>query len=68
MGDRAFNGADHVGDADFFSRLGQPVAAFGSASGPDDAGVFQVEQDVLEKLKRNVLRIGKPFTLYAARF
>ena len=45
------------------ARLGQPVTALGAAAGADDAVVLQLEQDVLEELQRNVLRLGQPLAL-----
>ena len=45
---------------------GQPVAALGAAAGADEAGVLELEQDVLEELQRDVLRLGEPLALDGA--
>ena len=63
MSYRALDGADYVCDRDLVGGLGEPVAALGAATSADDAVVLQLEQDVLEELQRNVLRLGKPLPL-----
>ena len=42
---------------------GQPVAAAGAAAGPDQARVLELEQDVLEELQRDLLRLGQALAL-----
>ena len=42
---------------------GEPVAAARAALGPDQAGVLQLEQDVLEELQRDPLRLGQLLAL-----
>ena len=44
-------------------RLGEPVAAAGAAAGADEAGVLELEQDVLEELERDVLGLGELLAL-----
>ena len=56
--DRALDGADHVCQRDLGRVLCQPVAAFGAALALYEAGVLQVEQDVLEELQRDLLGRG----------
>ena len=63
VGDRPLDRADEVGDRHLVGRTGQPVAALGAAAGADDAGVLELEQDVLEELQRDVLRLGEPLAL-----
>ena len=55
--------ADHVRERDLLGRLGEPVAAAGAASRPHQPGVLQLEQDVLEELERDVLRLGELLAL-----
>ena len=52
-----------LGERDLLGRLGEPVAAAGAAPGPHQAGVLQLEQDVLEELERDVLRLGELLAL-----
>jgi hypothetical protein len=63
VGDRALDRADDVGDRHLVGGTGEPVAALGAAAGTDDAGVLELEQDVLEELQRNVLGLGEPLAL-----
>ena len=57
--DRALDGADHVGQRDLGRGLRQPVAAVGAPLALHEAGVLQVEQDVLEELQRDLLRLAR---------
>ena len=41
----------------------EPVAAARAALGPDQAGVLELEQDVLQELQRDVLRFGQLLAL-----
>ena len=41
----------------------EPVAAPGAALGPHQAGVLELEQDVLEELQRDLLRLGELLAL-----
>jgi hypothetical protein len=63
VGDRALDGANHVGDGDVVGGARKPVAALGAPPGAHDAGVLQLEQDVLEELERDVLRLGETLAL-----
>ena len=58
--ERAVDRADHVGDGDLVGRLGERVAALGPTVAGDDPGAPQLEQDVLEELLRDPLRVGQP--------
>src|SRR5215211_1914422 len=53
--ERALDSADHVGDGDVVRRTREPVSAAGPALGPDQPGVLQLEEDVLQELKWDVL-------------
>jgi hypothetical protein len=59
----ALDGSDHLGERDLLGRLREPVAPFGTALALDEAGVLEVEQDVLEELKRDLLCLGDPVAL-----
>ena len=63
VGDRALDRADDVGDGYLVGGLGQPVAALRPAARADDAVVLHLEQDVLEELQRDVLRLGQALAL-----
>jgi hypothetical protein len=63
----AFDGADHVGEADLTRRLRQPVAAVGATLARDDLGAAQLEQDVLEELERDLLRGREALCFHRAR-
>ncbi len=63
MGDRPLDRADDVGDRHLLSGLGEPVATLGAAAGADDSVVLQLEEDVLEELQRDVLRVGQSLAL-----
>src|SRR6266487_2515080 len=58
VGERTLDGADYVGDRHLLRRPREPVAAAGAAAGADQAGVLELEQDVLEELEGDVLRVG----------
>ena len=55
-GDRPFDRADHVGDADLVGGPREHVAAFDAALARDELRVAQLEQDVLEEVPRDRLR------------
>jgi len=57
--DRPLDRADHVGECDLGGVLRKPVAAFGAALALHETRVLEVEQDVLEELKRDLLRPGE---------
>src|SRR3954452_5841465 len=59
----SLDGADHAGERDLLRRLSEPVAAAGAAASTHEAGVLQLEQDVLEELKRDVLRLRELLAL-----
>ena len=54
--ERALDGSDHVRERDLARRAREPVAAFRAALAGDDAGVLEIEQDVLEEAQRHRLR------------
>src|SRR5262249_10520657 len=61
VGKRAVDCADHVGEADLVARPREPVAAVGAAPARDETGVSEVDEDVLEEVRRDRLRLGDPF-------
>ena len=63
VGERALDRPDHVGDGDLVGLAGEPVAAAGAATAFTRPRVLQVEQDVLEELERDLLRLGQPLAL-----
>ncbi len=59
VGERAFDRSDHVGDGDVSGRSCQPIAPARSAASLDQARVLHLEQDVLEELQGDLLRLGE---------
>src|SRR5215208_1018338 len=55
--------ANDVGDGDVVRRAGEPVAPPCAALGPHHAGVLEIEQDVLQELERNALRLREVLAL-----
>ena len=58
-----FDSADEVGEGDLGRVAVEPVAAAGAAAGADQAGVLQLEQDVLQELKGDALGLGEALAL-----
>ena len=61
--ERSLDGANHVGDRDLRRLAGEPVPAARAAPSLDQSGVLELEQDVLEELERDLLRLGESLTL-----
>ena len=61
--DRPLDRADHVRDGDLLGRAREPVAALDAALARDEPRVAQVEEDVLEELRRDRLRSGDALAL-----
>src|ERR1043166_1372837 len=57
-GERAFDVANNGGERNFFGWPGQAVAADDSAAALDDAGGFEIVENLLKKALGNVLRVG----------
>ena len=63
VGERALDGADHVRELDLLGRSREPVAAVRPALALDEPAVAQLEQDVLQELEGDVLRLRDPLAL-----
>ena len=61
--ERPVNRADHVREAHLGGGSCKPVAAVGAAPAGDDPGVPEIGEDVLEEVRRDLLRLGDPFAL-----
>ena len=51
--------ANDVGDRHLVGLAGEPVAALGATASAHDAGVLELQEDVLEELQRDVLGLGE---------
>src|SRR6476659_7563249 len=63
VGEGPLDGPDHARKRDLLRRLGEPVAAARAPAGPHQPGVLELEQDVLEELEGNALRLGHRLAL-----
>jgi hypothetical protein len=59
VGQRPLDRPDNVRDADLGRSAGEPVAAAGAALGLHQPRPLQLEQDLLEELQRDPLRLGE---------
>src|SRR5919204_1402010 len=64
VGQRALDGPDHVRQGDLLGGGPPPIAAAGAALRPHPAGVLELEQDVLEELQRDALRLRQLLALH----
>src|SRR3954451_17260829 len=61
--ERSLDRPDHARERDLLGRLREPVAPARAATCPNEAGVLELEQDVLEELERDVLSLGELLAL-----
>ena len=61
--ERAVDGANDVGQADLRGGPGEPVATLRPAPAADEPGVPEVGEDVLEEVRRDLLRLRDPLAL-----